>query len=262
PALVLELVEGPTLADRIGHGPLPLEKAVSIARQIAEALEAAHDHGIAHRDLKPANIKLTSNGIVKVLDFGLAKALGDEGAASDISMSPTMTAAATRAGVILGTAAYMSPEQARGKTVDKRTDIWAFGCVLYEMLTGRRAFAGDDVSDTLAAILRGEPDWKLLARSPAGMVTLLRRCLEKDPQRRLRDIADVRVWIDEAVASPAAEDSSTASLARRRERMAWTLCAVAATGLAALAVPATLYLRASAPEPFVTRFDVVTPPTT
>ena len=160
-ALVLELVEGPTLADRIATGPIPLDEALPIAKQIAEALEAAHEAGVIHRDLKPANIKVREDGTVKVLDFGLAKAL-DTTPAGDPSQSPTLTAAATQMGVILGTAAYMSPEQARGKPVDKRTDIWAFGCVFYEMLTGNSAFAEGTVSDTIAAVLRTEPDWQEL----------------------------------------------------------------------------------------------------
>jgi len=208
-ALVMELVDGPTLADRIGHGPIPLEDALPIARQIVEALEAAHGHGIVHRDLKPANIKLRSDGTVKVLDFGLAKAVeasGASGAARDLSsQSPTLTSPATMTGLgmILGTAAYMSPEQARGKPVDKRSDIWAFGCVLYEMLTGRRAFAGGDIPDVLARVLEREPDFDLLpAATPAAVRTLLRRCLEKDRQRRLPDIGVARLDIDDAGAPP------------------------------------------------------------
>src|SRR6202162_5490321 len=161
-ALVMELIEGLTLADRIARGAIPVDEALPIAREIAEALEAAHDRGIVHRDLKPANIKITSDGNVKVLDFGLAKAVEDEIKSTDISNSPTLTAAATKAGLILGTAAYMSPEQARGKTVDRRADIWSFGAVAFEMLAGKMAFKGDTVSDTLAAVIRGEPDWTLL----------------------------------------------------------------------------------------------------
>ena len=177
---MLELVEGPTLADRIAHGSIPLDEALPIAHQIADALEAAHEHAIIHRDLKPANIKLRDDGMVKVLDFGLAKAL-DPAPVSDLSQSPTITnPAATRMGVILGTAAYMAPEQARGKMVDKRADIWAFGCVLFEMLTGKRAFGGDDVTDTLAAVVRGEPSWDALpAATPVGLRNFLRRCLQK-----------------------------------------------------------------------------------
>jgi serine/threonine-protein kinase len=199
-ALILELIDGHTLADRIAHGPIPLDEALALAGQIADALEAAHEHGIIHRDLKPANIKLTDNGTIKVLDFGLAKALASEASSTNLSMSPTITSPSlmTGRGVILGTAAYMSPEQARGKAVDRRTDIWAFGCVLFEMVTGRRAFDGEDVSDTLAAILRGEPDWNHLPpATPTAIRRLLERCLEKDRKKRIADIADVRFELDE-----------------------------------------------------------------
>jgi Tol biopolymer transport system component len=199
--LVLELVEGPTLADRLGHGPIPVDEALPIARQIAEALEAAHEQGIIHRDLKPANIKVRPDGTVKVLDFGLAKALeATPGSSPSVSMSPTITTPAmTQVGMVLGTAAYMAPEQARGKVVDKRADIWAFGCVLYETLTGRRAFAGEEVSDTLASVLARDPDWALLPPnlSPA-LSTYLRRCLHKDPRQRVHDIADVRLALEGA----------------------------------------------------------------
>ena len=192
-ALVLELVEGPTLADRIAQGAIPIDEALPIAKQIAEALEAAHEAGVIHRDLKPANIKVRDDGTVKVLDFGLAKAL-DTAPEGDPSQSPTLTAAATQMGVIMGTAAYMSPEQARGKPVDRRADIWAVGCVLYEMLTGTRAFQGDDVSQTLARVIERDPDWDAL---PAGLSlafqTYLRRCFRRDPRERIRDIGDVRL---------------------------------------------------------------------
>ena len=203
-ALVLELVEGPTLADRIAQGAIPLDEALSIARQIAEALEAAHEQGIIHRDLKPANIKLRPDGTVKVLDFGLAKALEPvlSNAETAASLSPTITSPAVMSGVgvLLGTAAYMSPEQAKGKPADKRSDIWAFGCVLYEMLTGKRAFEGDDISDTLANILKAQPDWRpLSATTPVAIRRLLRRSLEKDRKRRLSDIADLRLELDEAL---------------------------------------------------------------
>ena len=200
---MLELVEGPTLADRISQGPIPLDEALPIAKQIAEALEAAHEAGVIHRDLKPANIKVRDDGTVKVLDFGLAKALApvQEGDPSD---SPTLTAAATQMGVIMGTAAYMSPEQAKGKTVDKRTDVWAFGSVFYEMLTGRRTFEGNDVSEVMAGVIKSEPRWDALPTelSPAVM-TYLRRCLQKDPRDRIRDIGDVRLAISGAFDSPA-----------------------------------------------------------
>jgi eukaryotic-like serine/threonine-protein kinase len=199
-ALVLELVEGPTLADRIGEGPIPIDEALAIARQITEALEAAHEQGIIHRDLKPANIKLRPDGTVKVLDFGLAKAL--EPASSvvgDADASPTITSPAlTRMGVILGTAAYMSPEQAKGRPADKRSDVWAFGCVLYEMLTGRRAFAGEDISDTLAGVLRGEPDWTALpAMVPAPIRTLIEGCLTKHRKERIAEISTARFLLAE-----------------------------------------------------------------
>ncbi len=189
-ALVLELVQGPTLAERIAEGPIPLDEAIAIARQIADALEAAHEAGVIHRDLKPANIKIKEDGAVKVLDFGLAKALEGD-AEGDASESPTMTAAATRAGVIMGTAAYMSPEQAKANRVDKRADVWAFGAVFFEMLTGKRTFAGDDVSDTLAAVLRDEPDWDALpVETPQAIRQVLRLCLTKDATHRMRDISD------------------------------------------------------------------------
>src|SRR5436305_3640894 len=184
--LVMELIEGPTLADRIAEGPIPLEESLTIARQIADALEAAHEKNIIHRDLKPGNIKLQPNGAVKVLDFGLAKAGGPETAVT--GDSPTMLQTPTMIGVILGTAAYMAPEQARGKNVDKRADIWSFGVVLHEMLTGKRAFEGEDLTETLASVVKSEPD---LTPVPQKLRRLLKKCLEKDPKKRLRDIGDV-----------------------------------------------------------------------
>ncbi|HYL39222.1 MAG TPA: protein kinase [Bryobacteraceae bacterium] len=196
-ALVMELVEGPTLAERLAGGPIAIPEALAIARQIADALEAAHDKGIIHRDLKPANIKFTADGKLKVLDFGLAKAFDADAASGNLANSPTLTLEATRAGVILGTAAYMSPEQARGKAVDKRADIWAFGVVLLEMLTGKSAFEGETVSDTLAAVLRADVDWSQLpADTPPKVRRLLQRCLERDVKRRLRDIGDAWIEID------------------------------------------------------------------
>jgi Tol biopolymer transport system component len=203
-ALVMELVEGPTLADRIAQGAIALVEALPIAKQIAEALEAAHEQGIIHRDLKPANVKVRLDGMVKVLDFGLAKALDPRSSVNaNATHSPTLNMHATYSGVILGTAAYMSPEQARGKTLDKRTDIWSFGCVLYEMLTGRSPFAGETSSDTIAAILEREPDWTALPdATPFAIRRLLQRCLERDPRQRRHDIADVRIEVEEAIAGP------------------------------------------------------------
>ena len=203
-ALVLQLIEGPTLADRIAQGPIPVEDALKIALQIAEGLEAAHEKGVIHRDLKPANIKVTPEGQVKILDFGLAKALEGEAPDSSLSQSPTLTNAATQAGVILGTAAYMSPEQAKGKAVDKRADIFAFGAVLYECLTGKRAFEGEDVSDTLASILAREPDWEVLQPNlHPRLREVLERCIEKDLKKRFRDVVDVVVDIEKVLADPA-----------------------------------------------------------
>ncbi|HYN41853.1 MAG TPA: serine/threonine-protein kinase, partial [Thermoanaerobaculia bacterium] len=203
-ALAMELVPGEDLSERLARCPLPVDEALAVARQIAEALEEAHGKGIVHRDLKPANVKLTPDGKVKVLDFGLAKALSGDASASldssDSSRSPTMTRQGTQAGMILGTAAYMSPEQARGKPVDKRADVWSFGVVLWEMLSGRRLFAGETVSDTLAAVLRADPDWALLPPGlPAPVGDLLRRCLERDPRRRLHDVADARIVIEDVL---------------------------------------------------------------
>jgi serine/threonine protein kinase/Tol biopolymer transport system component len=230
-ALVMELVPGPTLAERIAQGAIPPEEALPIARQIAEALEYAHERGIVHRDLKPANIKVTPEGRVKVLDFGLAKALatGPVAVAADPASSPTVTMSATMAGVIMGTAGYMSPEQAKGKPVDRRADIWAFGVVLAEMLSGRFLYAGETVSETLAAVLLKEPDLSALPpATPGGVRKLLRRCLDKDPQRRLRDIGEARVAIDEilAGATPAEaplEVPPRAAAPPRRSLLPWTI---------------------------------------
>ena len=218
-ALVLELVEGPTLAERIGA--LSVAEALTIARQIAEALEAAHEQGIIHRDLKPANIKIARNGVVKVLDFGLAK-VWDGASQSDASGLPTLTATALGTPIVVGTPAYMSPEQARGQSLDRRTDIWAFGCVLYEMLTGRRPFGGDTISDTLAAILEREPDLTVLpAASPPPIRRLLRRCFEKDRTRRLADMADARLDIDDALSGSDTDAPLALSISRGRERLTW-----------------------------------------
>jgi Tol biopolymer transport system component/tRNA A-37 threonylcarbamoyl transferase component Bud32 len=206
--LVLELVPGQTLAEQIARGSLSIEDALAVCRQIAEALEAAHERGIIHRDLKPGNVKVTPNGKVKVLDFGLAKAFEAEASGTDLTHSPTLTSPQTRAGILLGTAAYMSPEQARGRAVDRRADVWAFGCVLFEALAGRRAFDGQTITDILAAVVRAEPDWDALPGTlPAALRRLLRRCLEKDPGRRLRDLGDACLEIDEALSDDAGGDA-------------------------------------------------------
>ena len=234
-ALAMELVAGDDLSQRIARGAIPLDEALPIAQQIAEALEAAHEQGIIHRDLKPANIKVRPDGTVKVLDFGLAKAMEPAGAmAASNSMSPTITSPAmmTGVGMILGTAAYMSPEQARGKPVDKRTDIWAFGCVLYEMLSGRRAFGADDVTETLAFVITKEVDWAALPSTTPGPIrNLLRRCLQKDPHRRWHDAADARLEIEEAMSA----HPDTTAIGPVRVRSRWTAAAVVAT-IAAAAV--------------------------
>ncbi len=218
--LVLELVEGVTLAQRLASGPLSIQEALRVARQIAEALEAAHEKGIIHRDLKPANIKITPDDTVKVLDFGLAKVIAREGSGNALAHSPTMTEEGTREGVVAGTAPYMSPEQARGKGVDTRTDIWAFGCVLYEMLTARPAFSGETTSDTIAAILEREPDWSALPdQTTVGIRRLIQRCLEKDPKRRLRDIGDARIEIEEAIGVLASSQGARAPESASRDRL-------------------------------------------
>ncbi len=215
--IVMELVEGETLAQRLNKGALAIDEALGICRQIAEGLEAAHEKGVIHRDLKPANVMITEGEKVKILDFGLAKALSDETQGVDSSHSPTLTEAMTRPGVILGTAAYMSPEQAKGKAVDKRADIWAFGCILYECLTGRKAFGGETVTETLATILKGEPDWSSLpATTPPNIRFLIRRCLGKDVSRRFRDAADVRIEIEEESIPLSASSVSAASKLKSR----------------------------------------------
>ena len=228
--LVMELVPGETLQQRIKReGAIPIDEALAIAKQISEALEAAHEKGIIHRDLKPANVKVTPEGKVKVLDFGLAKAFEGDKSGSDPSNSPTLSQAATLQGVILGTAAYMSPEQARGKSVDKRTDIWAFGCVLYELLTGKQAFHGEDITEILAAVVKSEPDWAALpAAMPGKGRDLLRHCLQKDNRLRLRDAGDAQIEIQDALTAPAVTVAATAAPTTRgwRGRVAWAAAGV------------------------------------
>ena len=222
-ALVLELIDGPTLADRIALGPIPLAEALTIARQIGEALEAAHEKGIIHRDLKPANIKIAPNGVVKVLDFGLAK-VWDGAPQSDLSASPRLTATDLGGRTILGTPAYMSPEQARGQPLDRRTDIWAFGCVLFEMLSGRAPFAADTISDTIVAILEREPAATLLpADTPSGIRRLLRRCLQKDRRRRLQAAGDAAIEIDDACTESEEPQDIFSTASRNRERFVWII---------------------------------------
>jgi serine/threonine-protein kinase len=241
-ALVMELVEGETLAERLKRGALPLEEALEVARQIAEALEEAHERGIIHRDLKPANVKLTPSGSVKLLDFGLAKALeGDPGTsgALDFSQSPTLQGMGTQAGMILGTAAYMSPEQARGHKADRRSDIWSFGALFYELLTGRPAFAGETVSDVLASVLKADPEWSALpAALPAAAGELVRRCLVRDPKQRLQSIGDARIALAESLARPGGPGATLplalpAAVSSRRRALPWVLLAATLTALAA-----------------------------
>jgi Tol biopolymer transport system component len=268
-ALAMELAEGEGLDERIGRGPVRLDEALAIALQIVEALEAAHDKGIIHRDLKPANIKVSGEGVVKVLDFGLAKALEGEASDADLAKSPTISMAATRAGIILGTAAYMSPEQAKGKRVDRRADVWSFGAVLYEMLTGEQAFAGETTTDVLAAVVRAEPEWdKLPETTPAAIRRLLQRCLVKDSRQRLQAIGDARIAIEEYRKDPAgtllmsgmtATGAGSGLFLLAPQSRRWLQVATAAVLLVMLTLGYALW-RATRPQPKpVARFSVMAP---
>jgi Tol biopolymer transport system component len=261
--LAMELVPGEDLADRLKRGAIPVGDALEIAKQIAEALEEAHEKGIVHRDLKPANVKVTPEGKVKVLDFGLAKAYGGEAGATsapDLSQSPTLAQTGTRAGVILGTAAYMAPEQARGHVVDKRADVWAFGALLHEMLTGKRLFAAPTVSDTLAEVLKSEPDWSSLpARLPESVKRLLRRCLERDPKQRLRDIGEARIALGEALRGDGDERprESVTPGASRRGALWWAGSLLLTAGVVGWSA---WELKPGPPEPPLRRFELPVAP--
>jgi eukaryotic-like serine/threonine-protein kinase len=268
-ALVMELVEGEDLSQRIARGSIPIEEALPIAKQIAEALEAAHEQGIIHRDLKPANVKVRPDGTVKVLDFGLAKLTEAAGSgrqtAGSASLSPTITSPAmmTGVGVLLGTAAYMAPEQARGKVADKRSDIWAFGCVLYEMLTGHGPFAGEDVSDTLANVLKRELDWSALPKDvPAAVCTLMQRCLAKDRLKRVSDISAAKFVLGELsqITSPPDPPTTVAAVTASRWRRQTVAAVVVTAALAAIVVAAAAWaLRPTTRPPAVARFSFALP---
>jgi len=257
--LILELIEGDTLAERLDRGPIPVEEVVRVGLQIAGALEAAHERGIIHRDLKPANIKVTPDGSVKVLDFGLAKAFIEEGSerSAELSLSPTMTAAATRAGVILGTAAYMSPEQSRGRAVDKRADIWAFGVILFELLSGRHLFGGETLSDTLASVLKSDPEWgRLPDETPAALRSLLRRCLERDPRRRLRDVGEARIILEDIAGGRLPADAVIEAAPPAVRRGLPPALLGAALLLAAGLAGATAWVLKPAPRPPLRKFEI------
>src|SRR5262245_51617339 len=261
--LVLELVEGETLAERIQRGPIPVEEALDIAKHLCEALEGAHEKGIIHRDLKPSNVKLTPDGKVKVLDFGLAKAFELESAGINLSNSPTLVSESVP-GVILGTAAYMSPEQAKGKTVDRRADIWAFGVVLYEMLTGRMLFSGETTSETIAAVMMKEPDWTALpANTPSRLRDLLHRCLVKNPRNRVQAIGDARIAIEEVQTRGEADHDVQRAMARPRSKVWGGIAAVllSTTAFSLGALWALYFHRTTPPAPSEIRVEVNTPST-
>jgi eukaryotic-like serine/threonine-protein kinase len=262
--LVMELVEGETLAERIARGRIPVDEVLNIAASICEALEAAHEKGVVHRDLKPANVKITPDGKVKVLDFGLAKAMESTSAGATLSNSPTMidSMAATNAGMIIGTAAYMSPEQARGRNADPRSDVFSFGCVLYEMLTGNKAFQGAEVADILASVLARDPDLTLLPSNLDPRIQeLLGRCLDKNPKRRWQAVGDMRIEIETVFANPAPEEltSSVSAAPTRQSRMAWAVAVVLGLGLTAISI--LYFVRTERPPLPENRLDVTTPAT-
>ena len=259
-AIVMELVEGEDLSQRIARGAMPIDEALPIAKQIAAALEAAHEQGIIHRDLKPANIKVRPDGMVKVLDFGLAKLTHPTGSQSaGVADSPTITSPAmTAQGMILGPAAYMAPEQARGKVIDKRVDVWAFGCILFEMLTGTRPFGGDNVTETLANVLKSAPDWKALPGDvPVIVRHLIQRCLEKDATRRLAATAAITYVLDEAVTAVHADPHAVTSVQAKAAPLRWFFATAALAMLLATVVAITVWRNRPPPEPLVvTRFPI------
>jgi serine/threonine protein kinase len=260
-ALVMELVTGETLADRIAKGPIPVDEVLPIAKQLSEALEYAHDRGVVHRDLKPANIKVTADGTVKVLDFGLAKALMDEPVAADPRDSPTLSMAPTMAGAILGTAAYMSPEQAKGKPVDRRADIWAFGVVLFEMLTGKPLYSGETAAETLASVMKEEPALEALPKNtPPAIQNLLRRCLEKNLRQRLQHIGEARILIETVLSGTGPAADPGIGIRKSRERLAWAVAAIAIV-IAALSLGAFLFFRGAPQDAQTIRFFVYPPDT-
>jgi serine/threonine-protein kinase len=255
--LSMELVPGETLAEKVAKGPVPVEEALEVCRQIAEGVEAAHEKGVIHRDLKPANVKVTPEGKVKILDFGLAKAFEEEIPAADISQSPTLTEEMTRAGVIMGTAAYMSPEQARGKPVDKRADIFAFGAVLYELLTGKRAFEGETVTDTLAKVLEGEPNWDALpGTTPLRIKELLEDCLQKEVRNRVHDVSQLRIQIKKALKEPTTESSTGVAGAAQPVQQRWGMTVGLLLGAVVAGLAVWLLIQPSTPEQTPNRFVI------